>query len=114
MSITKTLSDKDMSDEDKLASVAEAVAGARTSYGNTDAKIPSPKVETANGAMGFEHLDAESKVYVLRGEVSRIKAEAVEFSEQNEGVNLNKKIEELVATNGMFTNIDSGVKFELI
>ena len=114
MSITKILSNKDASAEEKLERVAEIVAQARAAYGNEDAEIDAPRVNTTNGSMPFDLLDDDSKVALLSGEVAYVKAYAVEFSEQTTGVNLNKKIEELLATNGMFANIDAGTKFEYI
>ncbi len=114
MSITKILTNKDTAAEDKLAAVAEVVAGARENYGNGEAVIAVPRCYTANGDMPFDMLDDDSKVAILQGEVAAVKARAVEFSEQNPGVNLNKKIEELLATNGHFANIAVGTKFEYI
>ncbi|NOQ48883.1 MAG: hypothetical protein GQ576_07100 [Methanococcoides sp.] len=114
MSITKILTNKDTSAEDKLEAVAAIVAGARSNYGNEDADIAVPRAYTTNGDMPFDMLDDDSKVSLLVTEVGRVKADAVEYAEQNSGVNLNKKIEELLATNGRFANIDSGTKFEYI
>ena len=114
MSITKILSNKDASAEEKLERVAEIVAQARSAYGNEDAVITVPRAYTTNGDMPFDLLDDDSKVALLSGEVAAVKSAAVEFSEQNTGVNLNKKIEELLATIGLFTNISAGTKFEYI
>lgn len=114
MSITKILTNEKTTAEEKLEAVAQVVAGAREAYGNTDAVIESPKVDTTGGCMSFVHLEDDSKVAVLRGEVARIKVEAVEFAENNAGVNINRKIEELLAVNGYFANIAAGTKFEYI
>jgi len=114
MSITKILSDKETTDEAKLEAVASITAGARENYGNGEEEIAVPRCGTVNGSMPFTMLDADGKVAMLRTEVARVKAAAVEFAEQNAGVNLNKKIEELLATNGMFCNISAGTKFEYI
>ena len=114
MSITKILKDKEATAEAKLEAVAEVVANARQNYGNADEKIAVPTVGTTHGSMGFDMLEADSKVELLRNETMRIKAEAVEYAENNQGVNLNKKIEELISVNGMFCNIDAGKKFEYI
>lgn len=114
MSITKILTAKDVPAEEKLADVAGVVAGAREAYGNTEAEIAVPRVNTTNGDMPFDMLDADSKVALLTSEVAVIKSAAVEYSEQNPGTNLNRKIEELLSTNGMFANIAAGTKFEYI
>ncbi len=114
MSITKILSEKEMDPAAKLERVSEIVAKARDNYGNSDETIQSPMVNTTHGSMNFNHVEDEAKVSILLREVQSIKAQAVEFAEQREGVNFNKKIEELIATNGMFVNISSGTKFEYI
>jgi uncharacterized small protein (DUF1192 family) len=107
MSITKVLTDKDTAPADKLERVAEIVAQAREAYGNADAEISAPMINTV-------HLEDEAKVALLRDEVARIKARAVEMATQTPGANMNRKIEELLATNGMFVNIAAGTKFEYI
>ena len=114
MSITAILSDKELTPAKKLDQTAKLVAAARKAYGNEDAAIAAPMVNTANGSMRFNMLDADSKVELLKGEVAALKARAVEAHEHGEGVNLNKKIEELLATNAKFVNIDPGVKFDYI
>ena len=113
-SITQILSAEKVDAADKLKSVAEVVAGARENYGNGDTVIECPRVDTAHGSMPFNVLEADSKVAVLRSEVAMIKAIAVEAADQNPGLNINKKIEELLATNGLFCNVDTGAKFEYI
>jgi hypothetical protein len=114
MSITKVLNNEKMSDEEKLAAVAETVAGARESYGNTSVKVEVPAVNTPHGVMPFDMLEADSRVNILKGRVAYIKAEAVEDVTNNPAVNINKRIEELIATDAYFTNIDSGVEFSYI
>lgn len=114
MSITKILGNKDTSASEKLEEVAAVVAGAREAYGNTDKDIEPSVLNTAHGTMSFVHLEDDSKVEHLRGEVQRIKAQAIEFCQNNDGTELNRKIEELLATNGMFANIAAGTKFEYI
>lgn len=114
MSITKILAEEKTSAEDKLERVAEIVGAARKAYDNEDSVIDSPMVGTAHGSMNFNHLEADSKVALLRGEVQAIKAQAVEFVECNPGANMNKRIEELLATHGMFVNISAGTKFNYI
>jgi hypothetical protein len=114
MSITKILTNKDTPAEDKLAAVAAVVAGARENYGNTDEVIAVPRAYTTNGDMPFTMLDADSKVTLLTSAVAELKSRAVEFAENNPGVNLNRKIEELLATDGYFTNIAPGTAFEYI
>lgn len=114
MSITKILSDEKTSATEKLEKIVEVVAAARKAYGNEDAEIESPMVNTVHGQMRFNHLEDDSKVEVIRGTVSRLKVEAVEFAEQTPGGNVNKKIEELLATSPIMANVSQGTKFEYL
>jgi hypothetical protein len=114
MSITKILTRKDADAEVQIEEVAGVVAAARQAYGNEDTVIEAPMVDTANGRMRFTHLEAASQVETLRGEVARIKAQAVEFVESTTGANLNKKVEELLAINAFFATVGEGTKFEYI
>lgn len=114
MSITKILGSENATNEEKLEAVAAVVAGAREAYGNSDVAIAAPEVQTAYGVMGFVHLEDDAKVNLLAGEVQRIKAQAIEYVAQNPGTSLNRKVEELLAVNGMFVNISAGTKFEYI
>lgn len=114
MSITKILSNEKTSDEEKIAAVAELVAKARASYGNEDAEINDPLVGTAYGEMRFSNLEDDSKLQYIRSEVAKIKVRACEAVEQNQGVNPNRRVEELIATNPVLVNASSGTKFEYL
>ena len=114
MSITKILTDKETSPEEKLAAVAEIVAGAREAYGNKDADIPAVKVNTQHGNIPFTHLGDSSKVEILLNQAMNIKAEAIAYVEENPGTVLNKKVQELLSTNTFFANVAAGVEFDYL
>lgn len=114
MSLTKILSEKDANADDQLSRVTDIVGSARKAYGNEDAVIEAPMVSTVNGSMSFVHIEAEGQVQLLRAQVSIIKAQAVERTEQTPGTNMNKQIEELLATNPFFVNVGNGTKFDYI
>lgn len=114
MSLTKILNKKDADAEDTLTAVAEIVASARKAYGNEDAEIAAPSVQTVHGSMPFDVLEADSKVEILRQEVGRIKAAAVEFGQQTPGANVDKQIEQMLATNALFVNVSAGTRFEYL
>lgn len=114
MSITKILTKKDADADAQVLAVSEIVAAARLAYGNEETEIEAPMVDTPHGRMSFVHLEAASQVETLRAEVARIKAAAVEFSTNNPGANLNKKVEELLAINPLFASVGNGTKFEYI
>jgi len=114
MSITKLLAAEKVDPSEKLKAVAQIVAQARSAYGNEDTVIECPRVDTPHGSMPFNVLEDDSKVVVLRNEVAMLKAQAVEFAENYPGVNINKKLEELVAVNALLVNISAGTKFDYI
>ena len=114
MSITKVLTEADVEASTKLERVAEIVAKARDTYGNTDAEIPTPKVNTVNGVMGFEFLEDEGKVSILRDEAAKLKAKAVEYVENHPGSNMTRKVEELLAINPYFANVSAGTGVEYL
>lgn len=105
MSIIKILADKNIEDSAKLEQVAEIVAKARKDYGNTKDVVKASEVNTPYGVASFDSLLDDAKVHYLSGEVQRIRAAAIEFGKGTEGANVNKKLEELIATNPMFCNI---------
>ena len=114
MSITKILASEDLSNEEKLEQVAEIVAGAREAYGNTDAEIPTVDVDTSHGRLPFEHLEGDSKVSILMNEALNIKSKAIAAVENNPGVMLNKKVQELIATSPFFANVSADTEFEYL
>ena len=114
MSITKILGNKDFSDAEKLVQVSEIVAGAREAYGNSDAEIPELRVQTTHGSLPFSHLQDDSKVVMLLNEALNIKTQAIAASEDTPGVVLNKKVQELLATNSLFANASADTEFEYL
>ncbi len=113
MSLTAILTAEKTSADDKLKGVAEVIAKARDAYGNADSEIGDPECNTQHGSMPFSTLESDGKVAMLRNELGVIKAAAVEAG-RTEGVNPNKEIERLLATNPLFCNVDSGTKFEYL
>lgn len=114
MSITKILSNKELEDADKIAQVSEIIARVRETYGNSDAEIDSVKVNTPQGYMDFSFLEEDSKVALLKDQARSIKATAVEYAEQTPGANVQRKVEELLATHPMFANLADGVTFDYL
>lgn len=114
MSLTKVLNQKDTDPDKILEQVAEIVASARKAYGNEDAKIEAPSVNTAHGMMPFDVLESDAKVAILKQEVGAIKAQAVEFGQQVPGANVDKQIEQLLATHPLFVNVSAGKRFEYL
>lgn len=114
MSITKILAQKDVEAADKLAQVQEIVAKARKAYGNTDAEIKDVKVDTVYGYMNFSNLEAESQVELLRNEAMKIKAQATQYVENNEGTVIGQKVTELLAVNPLFNNVSAEAGYDYL
>ena len=114
MSITKILSNEETSVEEKITAIAETVAKARAAYGNEEAVIDDPLINTSYGEMRFSNLENDSKLQFIRNEVAKIKVLACECVEENQGVNVNRRVEELIAINPVLANISSGTKFEYL
>jgi hypothetical protein len=114
MSITKILSNEKTTADEKIEDIALTVAKARASYGNEEAVIEDPLVNTHQGQMRFSNLENDSKLVYAKNEVSKIKVKACEAVEQNTGVNVNRRVEELIAINPILVNLGSGTKFEYL
>jgi len=105
---------KDIASKDKLEKIGVIIASARKAYGNEGAEIASPDIETVDGTVPLVHLSDDTKVGLAVGVLSEIKLLAVEATRQNEGVNINKKIEELIATSDILANISEVVEYNYI
>lgn len=114
LSITQTLSSKELSSAEKLASVQESVAALRKSYGNADKTIADVKVNTAHGMLPFSHLEEDGKIEVLLNEAQSIKATAIAEIENNAGLMLNKVVEQLIATSPVFANASAESEFDVL
>lgn len=114
MSISKILACKKTESADKLDKVAEIVKACRVSYGNDGVEIKDVKVNTSHGNLPFSNLEDDSKVELLMNEALNIKATAIAAVEDNTGMVLNKKVEELIATNPLFANVTSETGFDVL
>jgi|SaaInlStandDraft_4_1057021.scaffolds.fasta_scaffold14622_2 hypothetical protein len=113
-SISAILKNKDASDAEKLEEIGNIVTSAREAYGNADQDISSPEMNTTFGMMDVAELEEDSKLVIIGAEVQALKSRALEFAKCNEGVNVQKKMEELVATNPVLANITGGTKFDYL
>ncbi len=114
MSITTVLQAKDVPAEEKLASIKETIGTLRASYGNDKVKIEDVKVNTTHGVLPFSHLEPDSKVEALLNEALNIKSKAIAAVEDNPAIVLNKKVEEMLATNPLFANASATSAFDIL
>ena len=105
MKLTDIFTNEDMSAKDKVNAIAEVVTKAREAYGNGDAEITAPEINTVDGLEDLAMLCDESKVAVAESEVRNIKTVAVEYTKAFEGAILDRKIEELIAISPILANI---------
>lgn len=113
MSITKILAQdsKEVSNKDKVDQIAEVVSSARKSYGNSDASIKSPSINTVNGYMEIKYLEDNTKLELVKAEVTKIKVQSIEAVKDTEGLVLEKVIEEAIATSPVLVNIADTTEF---
>lgn len=114
MSITQTLSSKTLTSAEKLTSVAEVVGTLRETYGNSKTVITDVKVNTTHGMLPFSHLEEDAKVETLLNEALKIKSQAIAAVEDTPGIVLNKKVQELIATNPLFANASAESEFDVL
>jgi len=114
MNITEILSSDKLSAEEKLSRVVDIVDSARDSYGNLDVDIPVTKINTTHGNLPFTHLENVSKVEILINEALNMKSTAIAVAEDNPGIVLNRKVQELLAINPFFANISTKSEFEYL
>jgi len=113
MSITTILKQdsKEVSATLKVSQIAELVSSVRSSYGNSDADIKAPSVNTTEGYVDLKFASDETKLFLIEREVSLIKIEAIEACKCNTAKVLSKVIEELVATSPTLVNISDTTDF---
>ena len=107
MTLTKIINAKseEMDSAAKLVAIGEKVAKARAAYGNEEAEISVPEVNTANGFVSIEYLSDGDKVAVAAAAIEDIRMIAIETTKDAEGVMLDKEIERLLATSSVLCNL---------
>ena len=114
MKLMEIFSSEELSSKEQVAAIAEVVVKARNAYGNGDAEITEPEINTIDGLQSLSMLDDESKVRVAQIEVSCIKTRAVEFCNDVEGAVLDKKIAELIALSPVLTSLTNTTESEYL
>ena len=109
MKLNEVLNSEELSNEEKIAKVAETVAKAKEAYGNTGTDITVPDIMSTEGFTALSMISLEGKVELAKAEIARIKMDAYEDS-QNEGVVLNRRIEEYLAISPVLSNITSSIE----
>ena len=105
MKLSEIFSAEDMSAKEKIQAIANIVETARSRYGNAEAKITAPEINTINGLEDIAMLCDESKVAIAESEVTNIRLISVEYVKAFEGAILDRKIEELIAISPILANI---------
>lgn len=110
MGLQEILNNEKLSDAKKVKAIAKVVAAAREAYGNEDADITAPEINTINGLEDLNMLCNESKLAIAESEITNIRVVAVEYTKAFEGAVLDKKVEELIAISPVLANITATVK----
>lgn len=95
---------------EKVVAIAKKVEQARKVYGNTDAEITAPEVNTCEGAVDLAFLDAADKVAVAGSEIRKIRVQAIETTKQTEGSVLDAEVVRLIAVNPVLCNITAATE----
>jgi len=111
MNITKLLGKKNTAK--KLNTIIEIVADARKKYNNTKAEITSPVVSTCNGGQNLKYLSEEDKAAVATRELNTILTQLNALDAEVEGVNVNKELTSMIATNAVLTNLEASLSLGL-
>lgn len=111
MNISKLLGKKN--NEKKLDAIVEVVADARKKYNNEDAVITTPSVATCNGAQSIKYLSDEDKAAVATKELQTILSDLNVLDAELEGVNVNKELTSMIATNPVLTNLEASLSLGL-
>lgn len=101
---------EEMTTAQKLEELKTIVAAARTAYGNEDAEIPEPEVNTVDGLRKLSYVSPEGKVACANTAFNTIKNVVIEHHAANPGIVLDKEIESLLATDPTLCNLGSTVK----
>jgi hypothetical protein len=111
MNLTKLISKKNNSK--KLTEIVELVKTARKKYNNREAEINSPTVCTVNGGTNMKYLSNSDKAAVATQELQKILREINAIDETVQGVNVNRELTSLLATNPVLTNLEDSLTLGL-
>ncbi len=111
MSIAKLVGRKN--NAKKLNAIVEVVAQARKKYNNEDAVISVPTVATCNGGQSIKYLSDGDKAAAATRELQSILTELNCLDAQVEGVNVNKELTSMIATNPVLTNLEASLSLGL-
>ena len=101
---------EEMTMDQKLSELNTLVATARKAYGNEEASIAEPEVNTVDGLRKISYLSAEGKVACASTAFNAIKNIAIEAHATTEGMQLDKEIESLIACDPTLCNLSASVK----
>lgn len=105
LTLTQILNQEKPVASEQLTAITAIINTARKAYGNADAEVATPKVNTTEGMVDLKYASAKDKVALVRREVSTIRAKAIETVEATEGAQLDKEIERLLSINPILVNL---------
>ena len=111
MNISKILDKKN--NEKKLDLIVELVTAARKKYNNEDAEISAPTVQTCAGGQNIKYASVSDKAALATKELRAILCDIDQLDAQVEGVNVNKELTSMIATNQVLTNLEASLSLGL-
>ena len=103
--ILESTDDKKYPVEKKLEAIVSTVAKARAAYANEDMDITVPEVNTTDGVVDLSMLNKTDKLALAIRAIDTIRTHAHEDAKNNEGVNVSKAIEAMLATSPLLANL---------
>ena len=97
----------------KLAAIIALVATARAKYNNEDTVIDAPTITTATGCSGIKYLETSDKAAVATRELKTILCEVNTLDADVQGVNVNRELTGMIATNAILVNLEDSLSLEL-
>lgn len=95
----------ELTDVEKVDAISKVITKAREAYGNIDADIEAPEMQTVNGLENLNMLCDESKLVIAQSEIASIKTVASEYCKAYDGAIFSRKVEELLAISPVLANI---------
>lgn len=105
MKFNEIVESEELSAVEKLSKIAELVKEVRAKYGNLDAELPEAEVCTVDGNTPMSLLDVESKVALAKAAFSSLVRDAYEDTVDQEGIVIDRRIEEYIATSPVLNNL---------
>ena len=101
---------KQMSPTKKITAIKGIVQDVRRKYGNKGKKLGKTVCNTTNGSQSIKYVSDEDKLALVVCEVDVIRSQAINDTECTKGVVFERRVEELIATSALLSNLGKKVE----